>query len=478
MTPVKRRRSDSASFPSDDAASEYPDPSLSYRATQAGRIEVEVDELESNDSAQGNRAKRPKPSIDGYPCKICRMVWRTESDYKKDQNRHKRPHKCTINGCPRKDGFSTVNDLNRHLKSRHSVPVPGSKDYKCLVSGCSKPDKIWPRLDNFRQHAVRMHPDFHFDQILSLSQRWFEQRSGNAHIPSYVSSIVKGRKTHRHTPNNSSTDTTSSALRKNDQSSSAASPSTTFSSPQSQRASAKPQSIGHGHVRIAQRRSLSSAPGGISNANRTTHPYYDIRAVVTDGQRPPPFQPVSDPDFSLDETYWLSVRDDATMIPPSEHGNQFMFIDPHLQPDGHNRGYAHQGSQLHVPHINVQPPSRIATPSHPPQPMSEQPLYQNVTSGPRYGNEVPAAGTVFQHISQGWSRQIAPQHQGPQGVAPTRESPDVLNMQDWAMESTEGNYQPPDMGSVGVEYGMIPQGVKDSRYGSTDSGFESHQTHW
>ena len=32
-----------------------------------------------------------------------------------------------------------------------------TKSYKCASASCKNPGKEWPRLDNFKQHLVRMH---------------------------------------------------------------------------------------------------------------------------------------------------------------------------------------------------------------------------------------------------------------------------------------------------------------------------------
>lgn len=73
--------------------------------------------------------------------------------------KHEKPFKCDISGCKRGGkGFTTVNDLNRHKKSVHRINAfDGS--YQCASSNCRSKDKIWPRLDNFKQHVQRMHPD-------------------------------------------------------------------------------------------------------------------------------------------------------------------------------------------------------------------------------------------------------------------------------------------------------------------------------
>jgi hypothetical protein len=70
-------------------------------------------------------------------------------------------------GCPRAAiGFATINDLYRHEKSVHGKHVGKSRMYKCFAPGCAKASKLWPRLDNFKQHLIRMHPNEDIDLLV------------------------------------------------------------------------------------------------------------------------------------------------------------------------------------------------------------------------------------------------------------------------------------------------------------------------
>lgn len=74
--------------------------------------------------------------------------------------RHEKNFVCTEQGCKRGgQGFSTINDLDRHKKSVHKIAVSKTKSYRCAATSCTNKDKIWPRLDNFKQHIERMHKD-------------------------------------------------------------------------------------------------------------------------------------------------------------------------------------------------------------------------------------------------------------------------------------------------------------------------------
>ena len=84
-------------------------------------------------------------------------------------SRHTKPHKCRAGNCTK--NFSTNNDLERHKKSVHKIaPRSGSdKSYRCAAPNCSKKDKLWPRLDNFRQHCTRIHKGEDIDELVRKS---------------------------------------------------------------------------------------------------------------------------------------------------------------------------------------------------------------------------------------------------------------------------------------------------------------------
>ncbi|KAK4984521.1 hypothetical protein LTR50_006545 [Elasticomyces elasticus] len=87
---------------------------------------------------------------------------------------------CDVERCGRVLGFKTVNDLARHKKSTHRISMPnvGSTAetwWKCASRKCKKPDKEWPRLDNFRQHLRGSHKEEvdtqeKFDDLLHRSK--------------------------------------------------------------------------------------------------------------------------------------------------------------------------------------------------------------------------------------------------------------------------------------------------------------------
>lgn len=82
--------------------------------------------------------------------------------------KHDKPNKCDIQGCSRIDGFSTINDLQRHQKSKHGIGIDSiTTSFKCASRNCKNQTKIWPRRDNFKQHIIRMHKDEDVHTLIS-----------------------------------------------------------------------------------------------------------------------------------------------------------------------------------------------------------------------------------------------------------------------------------------------------------------------
>ncbi|KAL8685894.1 MAG: hypothetical protein Q9218_007484 [Villophora microphyllina] len=73
--------------------------------------------------------------------------------------------------CPYQE-CSTIRFRNgsehKHKMSVHRImPYDGNmRTFSCAVTDCPKKDKIWVRLDNFRQHCLRIHPYEMGDELL------------------------------------------------------------------------------------------------------------------------------------------------------------------------------------------------------------------------------------------------------------------------------------------------------------------------
>lgn len=62
-----------------------------------------------------------------------------------------------VDYCPDCDTtFATPYELSRHLKTVHKQ---ATTTYRCVAAVCKKRDKLWTRVDNFRQHIRKSHKD-------------------------------------------------------------------------------------------------------------------------------------------------------------------------------------------------------------------------------------------------------------------------------------------------------------------------------
>ncbi|KAK3360090.1 hypothetical protein B0T25DRAFT_534701 [Lasiosphaeria hispida] len=95
--------------------------------------------------------------VNEFYCGACKQSLKTKAELNKHKQRHDKPYRCEEPGCPRREGFGTSNDLDRHKKSVHKAD--GVK-YRCTMGSCESKDKIWPRADNFRSHLKRVHKMF------------------------------------------------------------------------------------------------------------------------------------------------------------------------------------------------------------------------------------------------------------------------------------------------------------------------------
>ncbi|KAF2788827.1 hypothetical protein K505DRAFT_101907 [Melanomma pulvis-pyrius CBS 109.77] len=105
-----------------------------------------------------------------FRCEHCRELSKCKSDHKKHMLKHIKPFKCDIPNCKRGgQGFATENDLMRHKKSVHRIGML-TNSYQCASESCRNREKIWPRLDNFKQHIHRMHLNEDETDLIRRSQ--------------------------------------------------------------------------------------------------------------------------------------------------------------------------------------------------------------------------------------------------------------------------------------------------------------------
>jgi hypothetical protein len=85
------------------------------------------------------------------------------------------------------------------MNTRHT------KSYRCFAPNCGKSDKDWPRLDNFKQHLSRMHPELDMEDLLRQlvlpprcgieanicrSNEWFDGQTGPLDFEESVSRVL------------------------------------------------------------------------------------------------------------------------------------------------------------------------------------------------------------------------------------------------------------------------------------------------
>jgi hypothetical protein len=134
----------------------YPDLSSSQPSQEAYGFKL-FNGWTNINLASGTRNDEARPGSDFIP-----FEQHSRTNPKADKS-----HVCPIPLCPQQfKGFSTFNDLQRHQKSAHGIQSKATREYKCFGTECSRRDKLWPRLDNFRQHLIRMHKDEDTDDLI------------------------------------------------------------------------------------------------------------------------------------------------------------------------------------------------------------------------------------------------------------------------------------------------------------------------
>ncbi|EME50190.1 hypothetical protein DOTSEDRAFT_68902 [Dothistroma septosporum NZE10] len=122
--------------------------------------------------AHNNRRKQP---VDRCRVPGCNKQPKNQSDATKHALTHSKPYRCGKTECNRKDGFATVNDLERHKKSVHKLlpRVGNPAGYICAACqvDAGGQRKFWPRRDNFKAHIKRKHASENEEHLLNMSQQ-------------------------------------------------------------------------------------------------------------------------------------------------------------------------------------------------------------------------------------------------------------------------------------------------------------------
>ncbi|KFY13413.1 hypothetical protein V492_03297 [Pseudogymnoascus sp. VKM F-4246] len=121
-------------------------------------------------------------------CPTCGKVVKTPSALRKHDQRHKKPFICSYPNCLGSGkglGFGTINDLERHIKSKHREGEVFGRPvqlFSCHFRECQEKDRKFTRSDNYGVHLQRCH-GMKKDMIRGLIQRKKEQhRLGNSRI--------------------------------------------------------------------------------------------------------------------------------------------------------------------------------------------------------------------------------------------------------------------------------------------------------
>lgn len=78
-------------------------------------------------------------------------------------------HACLEPSCTHNAPFSRKSSLKRHERTVHRRNMLNGHDklYLCTVSGCQMDRHLWPRLDMFKRHCRRKHPQSDVKAILA-----------------------------------------------------------------------------------------------------------------------------------------------------------------------------------------------------------------------------------------------------------------------------------------------------------------------
>ena len=109
-------------------------------------------------------------------------------------NKHNRPFKCGVAGCPHSSGFSAKGDLERHKRAKHKdlflneLGIQPSNQFcycsepSCRRSSSSSNRNPFTRTDNLQEHIKRRHKD-----LLPKNPVGIQESSGPAAITQALS---------------------------------------------------------------------------------------------------------------------------------------------------------------------------------------------------------------------------------------------------------------------------------------------------
>ena len=79
--------------------------------------------------------------------------------------------RCDLSACTYEKPFSGRYELERHKKNVHlQDPAVGNKDcYRCNAEHCNSKGAFWSRLDKFREHCRKKHPQLEIEGLVIAS---------------------------------------------------------------------------------------------------------------------------------------------------------------------------------------------------------------------------------------------------------------------------------------------------------------------
>ncbi|XPS70618.1 hypothetical protein M3J07_002823 [Ascochyta lentis] len=164
-------------------------------AQTAPMVSHEMRRTSSDQRSVSNLSYRSGSQKQQIPCSVpdCFTISNCQSVHKKHMLKHEKAFVCTEQGCKRDGkGFATVNDLDRHKKSVHKIDSHKTKSYRCAHDECRNKTKIWPRLDNFKQHIARMHKEHDEFELIKKSECLHQEFPSALHSMSVDSALLAG----------------------------------------------------------------------------------------------------------------------------------------------------------------------------------------------------------------------------------------------------------------------------------------------
>ncbi|KAF1840143.1 kinase-like protein [Cucurbitaria berberidis CBS 394.84] len=149
-------------------------PYIDFRPQSGqGIVQVESSPKTYAMALSGDRDRTPTvDSSHRLPClhANCPDMFTSQTKLQTHMLRHTTLFTCRVVGCRRTDfGFSTADDLERHMNNVHRTGGMTWTHYQCIVEDCANRNKIWPQLSSFKKHIIEVHPRGNQDDLIQRS---------------------------------------------------------------------------------------------------------------------------------------------------------------------------------------------------------------------------------------------------------------------------------------------------------------------